>query len=543
MKGILRIWPVCAGPFVTLALSFGWTASTDSFKLLALGLIAGASLASLVIAFWNSVKILLTAPFLFSLVFLVGLSIPIIFSNSPFAQQIYGVSGRNLGFLHYFFLLIIFLGFTTLNFNLVWSRILKSLVITGGIEAAYGWLQFFGLDPSPWKNPDNWIIGTFGNPNYLSSFLGLSAIATIYFVLEETRVHYKFAYFLLVFFQSGIIMLSNSSQGLFLLVFGLCAQFAIIFFRKSRILGTSFLILQLAMGLVATLGIFQSGPLKKYLYQVSVSFRGDYWRAGIQMFQENWLHGVGLDSFGDYYRIFRDSVAVNRRGSDVFTNSAHNLFIDLAATGGIVLLFSYLSIIVLVIASIFRTLKFNTNIPSNYFVLIILWVAFQLQTLISINVPSLAIWGWIFSGLILTYGNPASSNSSKGKSGIRTQKVGIVVTELVCFLFCLLLVFPLISREVRLANALVRNQVPEITQSVVNFPRDADQMAGIAEAYGKIGRFSESLELAKQATKENQNSLRAWMVIYLSDVSSPTDKAWAKEKIGLLDPFLLSISD
>jgi O-antigen ligase len=119
------------------------------------------------------------------------------------------------------------------------------------------------------------------------------------------------------------------------------------------------------------------------------------------MFQENWLHGVGLDSYGDYFRMYRDTIAANRRGLDVFSNSAHNIFIDLAATGGIVLLLSYLSIVGLVVFSVLRTFKSSTDVSLEFKILVILWIAFNMQTLISINVPSLAIWGWIFSGLIL----------------------------------------------------------------------------------------------------------------------------------------------
>jgi len=537
MKGSARYWPILAGPIVTLALSFGWTATSDSFKLLALGIVAGLALALVTLALRNSARKLLSQEFIAAIFFIFGLSAPIIFSNSPHAQQIYGVSGRNLGFLHYLFLLFVLLGISTLDFKFVWPQILKSLVIVGILEAGYGALQFLGLDPVPWKNPDKWIFGTFGNPNYLSSFLALSAIATFYVALVEKRFVYKIYWSALALFQSGIVLLSASSQGLILLSFGVCGFISIVSFNRSRILGISSLISTLLAGLVGVLGIFQIGPLSKYLYQDSVSYRGDYWRAGIRMFKDNWLHGVGLDSYGDYFRMYRDNIAANRRGLDVFSNSAHNIFIDLAATGGIVLLLGYLSLIGIVAFSVARAFKSSSVVSLEYKILVILWVAFNLQTVISINVPSLAIWGWIFSGLILAYENvrnPIKTLQRVQKKGLQKSSV---TTSTVCCLFCIALVAPLINRDVKLADALSKNQISEISHALLINPKDADQIAGVAIAYEKLGRSNEALALARSAISENPNSPRAWKIILESREASLLDKDRAKIALLRLDPY------
>jgi len=297
------------------------------------------------------------------------------------------------------------------------------------------------------------------------------------------------------------------------------------------------------VGLVCLLGIFQYGPFSKYLYQNSVSYRGDYWRAGMKMFQHNWLHGVGLDSYGDYYRMYRDATAANRRVVDVVSNSAHNLLIDLAATGGIVLLLGYVLILGFVAISIFKTANASKSLPSDYKILVILWVAFNLQTLISINVPSIAIWGWIFSGLILAYSNTTKSNFSLVKGSLEKSKEKLLIAKTMCVSFCIFLVVPLVNHEVKLSDALTKNQISEITKAVLKFPRDSEQIAGIAQAYEKMGRSEESLDLAKKAIYENQNSYRSWKMIYLSSYSKPDDKSAAKKMLELLDPFQNSISN
>lgn len=536
MKSRAQLWVVFAGPLVTLTLGFGWTFdNVNTVKLLALGFVAGFASAEIICAARKSPNILVSPAFIVAMLFLLGLLIPLVLSNSPIAQQIYGTSGRNLGFLHYFFLVLVFLGVSTLNATVVCTNFLRTIVTIGVFEACYGSLQFLGFDPLPWKNSEDWIFGTFGNPNYLSSFLALSAIATIYLAIVAKKLANKSIYFVLALFQSGIIVVSASSQGFILLSFGIGAFITILCFSRSVILGIFSAVSALLLGLVGVLGIFQIGPFSKYLYQDSVSYRGDYWRAGIKMFQENWLHGVGLDSYGDFYRMYRDNIAANRRGLDVFSNSAHNIFIDLAATGGILLALSYVLILGIVLLSILRVVKSSKGVSFEYKVSVILWVAFNLQTLISLNVPSLAIWGWILSGLIVAYEKEVSPTQFLGRmQGGKQQKRFIKAASITCVL-CVALVAPLVSRDVRLANALAANDIPEISRVLLSFPKDADQIVGIAIAYEKLGLGKESLELAKSAISENPHSARAWKVVYTNQFSSLTEKEKAKRTLRVLD--------
>jgi O-antigen ligase len=467
---------------------------------------------------------------------LLGLLTPLLLSSSPAAQQVYGTSGRNLGFLHYLFLLLIFLGFSTLNARVIWPKILKSLVLLGTFEAFYGCLQLLGVDILPWENPDKWVFGTFGNPNYLSSFLALSATATAYVMIVEKITTIRFLWFASALLQIVIVLFSDSSQGLILVAFGLFATVMALIFQRSKILGWIWFSFGCLTALLATLGIFQYGPLTKFVYQVSVSYRGDYWRAGVRMFSENWINGVGLDSYGDYYRMYRDATSANRRGLDMVSNSAHNLFIDLAATGGIILLVGYLAILGLVSLSIFSAFRSGSRITLEYKVLITLWLAFNLQTLISINVPALAIWGWIFSGLILAYSNDGKYSELLNNKR-RKKDNNYLVIGLVCCAICVSFVSPLIGRDVKLNNSLSGNNIPGITQAILSFPRDADQIAQMAIAFKEAGLWEESLKLAKQATAENPNSSRAWQVILVNPNANVEDKEKARKALRRLDPF------
>jgi O-antigen ligase len=537
MKSRARSWAFFAGPAVTLTLGLGSTLDqVNTLKLLALGLVAGFALAEIFLVSRQSTKFFFSPVFVVSTFFLLSLLVPLTLSGAPIAQQIYGTTGRNLGFLHYFFLTLTLLGVSTLNAQIIWPKILKSIVLLGIFEAGYGCLQYFGYDPLSWANPENWIFGTFGNPNYFSSFLALSVIATAYVAVVEEKFAIKISWLSTALFQIGMILLSDSSQGLILVSFGLFVIIGFLIFHRSKILGWIFFSLGSLVALIATLGIFQYGPLAKFLYQDSVSYRGDYWRAGISMFRENWVTGVGLDSYGDYYRMHRDTTAANRRGLDIFSNSAHNLFIDLAATGGIILLLGYMLILGLASLSIFTSFWSGFKLTFEYKVLIILWLAFNLQTLISVNVPALAVWGWIFSGLILAYGNETKYSevlsTRRGKKG-----KGYLIISSVCCAISVAFVSPLISRDAKLKDALSMNDPLRVTQVILTFPRDADQIAQMAMAFENAGLSKESLELAKGAVRENSKSSRAWQVIAKSSLATQVERDQAMRALNVLDPF------
>jgi O-antigen ligase len=534
-------WPVIGAPAVTLVFSLGWTLdSVNTIKLLALALVAGFALAEIMTNTRRKNAGSRPWELAIPIFFLISLLVPLFFASSPIAQQIYGTTGRNLGFLHYLFLTILLIGISKLNAEFVLPRLLMSLVFTGGMQAIYGGIQFLGLDPAPWNNPEKWIFGTLGNPNYFSSFLALSAIATVFSAVKAERVWIRFLYILFASLEAGLIIASSSTQGLILLCFGVYSLLIIFLLQRSKILGLISIVLGGAITVLSLLGIFQKGPLSSYLFQDSIAYRGDYWRAGWRMFQGNWWHGVGLDSYGDYYRLFRDSTAANRRGLDLVSNSAHNLFIDLASTGGLLLVLSYIALLALVIRSTVRVFRSNSVVSKDYIVLVILWAAFNLQTLISINVSALAVWGWLFSGLLLSYAN--SSNTQRLKNS-RSSKIhkhlgGSVRVQLVSLLCCTTLVIPLITRDVNLAKALTEGQVTRITDAVTAFPRNANQMAAVASAYDKIGSHRESLELSLRAVSENPNSFQAWKRILDNPLASSNKKAEAAQRMASLDPFL-----
>lgn len=535
-------WIAISGPLITLAFSPSLTYEPfDNIKLALLGICAGIGLSKFFSALKSgqaqSLKTLTYAVALF----MIALLVPLFLSGAPFSQQIYGVAGRSLGFLHYLFLASILLGAATEARDKVLDSFFKALTVTGLIESFYGLNQYLKLDPITWENQDNWVFGTFGNPNFLSAFIGISVSASFFLVFQKNSP--KWRNFNLVNILLGIATaaLSDSIQGLVLIAVSVSILVLIKVFTKSKPLGIVASLGFASMIMTAILGILQIGPLAKFLYQESTTYRGDYWRAGIRMARAHLTTGVGLDSYGDYYRQYRDATAGQRRGLDLYSDSAHNLLIDLASTGGLLLLISYLALNALVIRSIIKIYKVSSVIKMESFALPIVWIAFQVQTLISINVSSLAIWGWLAAGLLISVGNHSSGelpSKVAGKGRMAKSKSSFEIQTISLASAFLVLVFPLLLKDVQIGSAVKSTNATELKQAVTSWPRSCYFMAKAEEAYTNAGGFDLSLEISMKSIESNPKCFASWRHISENPIASSVQKQQALKKMSSLDPLL-----
>lgn len=285
-------------------------------------------------------------------------------SDAPMSQQIFGTNGRNTGLLTYLSFAILFIG-TALATNF---RMAKTFMYATcgalGVNALYGVVQAIGNDPIKWSNPYSPVIGTLGNPNFVAAFLGMGVGFVLPFAITKgTKLKFRLLAALYIVVAIYDMLKSDAQQGIIvsLISVGLVGFFWIRSKFTSAIYRFGYLTLGLVGGVFAVLGTLQKGPLASIIYKPSVTYRGDYWHAGIEMFKANPIFGVGLDSYGDWYRAERTVEATLRRGPSTVSNAAHNVFIDIAATVGIFALLAYIAIIALGLRAMWRIMKRGNN--------------------------------------------------------------------------------------------------------------------------------------------------------------------------------------
>ena len=527
-------------------------------KLLSVGIIATAIAGLLIfksnVQIWQSSKWLSIS----LLLFIVTSVWAAINSDSPIQQNIYGTFGRNTGLLAYLALGVISLGASLLSNIKNLRNILYGFGAAGLINIIYCFIAWQFKDPINWSNPYGAILGTFGNPNFISSFLGMVILGLTAYALQPKV---KSSLRLLLVAISGLalaeIISSNSIQGLVVTSFGI----VLVVLYKIRSLNFKSKILRLTVmptylvvisigGLFALLGALQKGPLSQYIYKPSVSLRGEYWRAGINMALDRPITGVGMDSYGDWYRRARDAQALIVPGPNTVTNAAHSVPIDFLAYGGFPLLIAYLSFIVVGLIAIVRVFRRQREFDWVFVSISGIWLAYHLQSLISINQIGLTIWGWLLTGSLVAYeritrlqvdsGSIKSQGTRSRSSKIEKNQyfspslvagVGAVIGALVFI--------PPFNTDVQWRSGVVKGDAAQIKKALTSSyltPSDTSHLLQSVQILEQNKLYDEAYFYAKQLVNFNPESFDAWRTISLITKSTQEEKNIAMKEMQRLDP-------
>ena len=473
-----------------------------------------------------------------SILFTLISTISFIASKHNFGDLIFGVTGRQTGYLTYVFLVLLML-ITSLvsNKNLV-SSLIKVLMITGLISALYGLIQSLNLDAFEWINPYSPVFGFFGNPNFLSSFLGISVSGALAFLLNRnSKSLERIMWSSYIPFALYIIFKTKSQQGFLVLLIGI--SIVLLIWLKSHSKYSKFIwqyMLLISTSFVLTiLDIFQKVPWNSILYKESVSFRGDFWRTGWNITRDNPIFGVGLDGYRDSYRLYRDQVAFDR-APDSTVSSAHNVFLDLSSGGGFLLAFIYLAIVVLVIISAIKVVKREFAFNANFAGLLGAWVAYLAQSIISINQIGLAIWGWVLSGLIIGY-EINTRNESDKPVDVKLSKFRLAV--IFGLISGLVVALPLVQADAKFRSTVKSGDVLKIEQNLSQWPQSVIRMNIAAQIFIDGGLADRALNISKKAVKLDPYNFEAWEKIYLNPTAKEQDKFQALTEMKLIDPLSL----
>ena len=485
--------------------------------------------------------------------FIFQIVIGMFFSGANITAQFLGTYQRQTGALTYVSLALIMLSASLISDSDFLQRFIRITLIVGVILIVYGNLQYLGHEPFPYVNAytANAPIGTFGNPNFQSAFMGMIGVVSFTMVLNKLYQNSTRAGLVLVGVTSLIVVYETlSKQGFLNFIAGSGAVLILwLFTTKRKSLGLVASGLG-AVGAVFTfLGLINTGPLANFLYKGSLEARGYYWRAGIKMLMEHPFFGVGMDGFGNWYARARPSDYA-AKGFFSWSNSAHNVFLDIASSGGFILLVIYLAIFVLVVVSIIRIIKRSNGFDVYFVALVGAWVAYQAQALISVNQIGLAIWGWVLSGLIVGYeintrvkdvGQSlpvkAKQYSKKVKSQTQPLSSGVVITLFVGVLAGAIVAGPIYFSNSRFYAAMNANDFAGVESAAYLKPHDERRLLMLAGIYRNAKMDAKAVAVLKELIGTYPDSYDMWSLWLTIPSATPSDIAYAKAQMKRLDPF------
>ncbi len=465
------------------------------------------------------------------ILFIIQLIFVLVASDAPIEQQFYGRGGRGLGFAFEFSLLIILL------ISFIYSErekskfILSTLVISCSISTVYSVLQRFNLDIFEWNTRTNGIIGTLGNPNFQSSFAAMALIPAATLLYNK-----KFGYIYSVVLVTpliGVVYISQSTQGYILIATSLLAFLSLYFWYRVKIISILLILTSVIGGVVTVLGMINKGPLSPILYKISVQSRSEMYDTAIRIVGDNSFFGVGLDSLGDYYFMYRTEASA--KGIGEYVDNVHNVFLNYAANGGIPLALIYFLITLLTLYSFYTIQKKIKKFDLTITALFCAWLNYQIQSLISPTNIAMAAWNAVISGAAIGIANSNESNK-EFLFNLRKKSTLVKPFGYLMLIIGLILVYPYYKVDQEQLKSAKTGDALLAIKSAKSFPESTVRYTRIGQELLNSKLEPQALEIGRAAVAFNPNSLSGWSLILINNSAPRSDRINAYEELIRLDP-------
>jgi len=477
-----------------------------------------------------------------------------IFANSH-QTAIFGETQRRNGFISYLSLsiLIIATSIFVRLFNI--KNLYLITYFVGTISVIYALMQTTDNDFINWNNGYNPIITTLGNPNFAAALMAVMGVITFSSVfIKDFKIHYRILSLLLTILLLFSIYRSNARQGLLSYILGTGLFLLIWLYGKNRKLGAIASLIGVLVIIISILGMLQVGPLEKYLYKPSVTLRGYYWQTGIEMLKHHPFFGVGMDSYGQYFKEYRDVTYPLNYGFNITSTNAHNTFIQFFATGGVFLGAAYLILNIYILKRAIFGLKNLTG--NNKLILagvISAWTAFHAQSLVSIDNLGISIWGWVLGGSIIGLSVSAITPVGEERKYFHVKQNSINLSRSLISGVTSILAVILISLLYRgenntykimpafdLQTQAIRDIYKELNLKTINtYLNDPTYKLTASVNLAQSGFVEEGLAAAKKIYTENPRNLDALNILVTGyeQTNRIPEAIIYREKISKIDPW------
>ena len=298
----------------------------------------------------------------------------------------------------------------------------------------------------PWRDsngqPPSFPVGTMGNSNFAGGFMAMAVPMFLYVVLTARGAVLRTI--MGVLFAADLLALwFTQTRGAFIAV-GVSFLVAAFLYRDKlprwvRLLAAAGAVggvllavevlvhpgTKTAPGLFAHAGAFS--PFRTGTFQD----RGYYWITALRIFRHHPVLGTGPDTYYANYPLFRLAKDGAKLGLTI-TDKPHNVFLEYASNSGILGIGTYLTLVGLALAYGYRRVR---QLEGTARLLLVSFmttlVAYLANQFFSIDVPPLAVMGWVALAGIAVLADPggvaareaiAAARSSQGPKGVRKKK-------------------------------------------------------------------------------------------------------------------------
>jgi len=328
--------------------------------------------------------------------------------------SVVGRPGRHTGLAMYLAYLVLFAITTRLHAEAKPAALAKTLLGAAVPVTVYGLLQTIGVEPFGWQAVEGGpqVFSTFGNANFFAAFLGIVAPLATWGALTTTwSAPWRAGSAALGVLALTAAIASNSLQGPAVAVVG--AAFVTMVAiggsptlsrgRKAGFIGGG-AALGVAGLIAVALGAGPFAPIRAGLVS-SLGTRTPKWVTALAIWRDHPVTGVGLERYADHFFAYRPASLAAETGLRRTTDTPHDIPLDMLVNGGLVLGLAYLAFVGLTGWALVTGLRRTTG--DDRLLLAGLggaWLAYQLQSLVSIDVPPIAALHYVLAGAIVGLG-------------------------------------------------------------------------------------------------------------------------------------------
>ena len=198
---------------------------------------------------------------------------------------------------------------------------------------------------------------------------------------------------------------------------------------------------------------------------------------------------------------------------------------------------------VLVIISAIKVFKRSQGFNAGFVGLVSGWVAFQAQSIISINQIGLALWGWVLSGLIIGYevntrSREVIEEKKSGKTSIKAVETsaGTTLAVFIGLIIGVMVGMPPYLASAKYKGALETSDSMIIQEAAYIWPLDPSRMIQVSMTLNENKLEAQGLTVAIDATESFPNNYSTWETLYAMKSASEQQKAQALAQMKRLDP-------
>ena len=390
-----------------------WRTPISAFQLPKYSLIVAGAVALLLLyaarsAFAGVLTTPSGAPSAALAVFVVAFGLATSLSENP-GVSVFGQFNRWSGLVLYVAVAVIFCVIAIQEEPSWGGRLAAAVLIGSGIVVLYAVLQWLGADPLEWSGAvgTDAAFSTQGNSNWTSAIAGMGIPLGIYFALS-VRVPMWARWVGGSYVPLALLAVygSRSDQGWLVAVVAIGGAAG--HWLAQRYGGTERgrrwrWVIGIAALAVAAMSAVLLWP--RLAAQSDVGSRVDLWQTAVDIGMENPVIGTGPDTFLHHFSQNRPlSHAQQFTGTPA--DHPHNVPLGMLTGGGFLLLLAYLAFVGTIAWRALAALRPDEPRSDLLAALVGVWAGYQVQSLISIDVPTLILFHFVVAGVIVSLTSP-----------------------------------------------------------------------------------------------------------------------------------------